>query len=122
MAKTPSPTRAAASKAAPVAAAALSAGTVLLDGRPVAIRPLKVGALKRAMIGVEEMASLPETAANAAKLLDLMAETVAQATGKTPAEVDELADQGELQATFGRVLAFSGAKEANPGEAAGQGR
>lgn len=122
MTKTPSPTRKAAAKAAPVAAAALSAGAVLLDGRPHPIRPLRVGALKRAMIGVEELAALPETAANATQLLGLMAETVANATGMTPQEVDDLADQGELQRAFARVMAFSGAKEAEPGEAASQGR
>ena len=120
--KTPSPTRAAASKAAPAAAAALSAGTVLLDGKAYPIRPLKVGAMKRAMIGVEEMSALPETAANATRLLGLFAETVANATGKTPEEIDELADQGELQRAFAVVMAFSGAKDADPGEAQSQGR
>lgn len=122
MTKTPSPSKAAAVKAAPAAVAALATGTVLLDGHPHPIRPLKVGALKRAMIGVSEMKDADQTAENAARLFDLMTEAVGLATGKPPSEIEELVDQLELQAAFGRVLQFSGAKEANPGEASRQGR
>lgn len=116
------PVKAAAAKAAPTAAVALSAASVLLDGRSHPIHPLKVGALKRAMIGVSEMEGIAQTAENATRLLGLMAETVAMATGKTAEEIDNLANQAELQAAFGRVLSFSGAKETAPGEAARQGR
>ncbi len=116
------PVRAAAAKEAPAAAAALSASSVLLDGRPYPIRPLKVGALKRAMIGVSDMKDAEETAENAAKLFDLMTETVGLAVGKPASEVEELVDQLELQSAFSRVLQFSGAKETDPGEASRQGR
>ena len=122
MTKKTTPVKAAAAKAAPTAAVALSAASVLLDGRSHPIHPLKVGALKRAMIGVSDMEGADQTAENASRLLGLMAETVAMATGKTAEEIDNLANQAELQAAFGRVLSFSGAKEPTPGEAARQGR
>lgn len=116
------PVKAAAAKVAPAVTEALSASNVLLDGRPYPIRPLKVGALKRAMIGVSEMKDIEQTAENAARLFDLMTEAVGLATGKPAAEIEELVDQLELQTAFGHVLQFSGAKEADPGEASRQGR
>lgn len=112
------PVKAAAAKAS----ARLAAGAVILDGRAHPIHPLKVGALKRAMIGISELKDGEETPENAARVLGLMVETVALATGKTVEEIDDLAIQSELQVAFGRVLQFSGAKETDPGEATRQGR
>lgn len=128
MTKTPSPTRKAAAQAAPAAAAALSAGTVLLDGKAWRISPLKVGPLKRAMVGFDDLQKLDSNDPSvAAQMLDLMAETVHQALRPlhpdlTKEGVEDLATQVELGTAFGAVLRYSGAKEATPGEAASQGR
>jgi len=120
-------------KTTPVKAAAAKVAKalhphVVLDGKPWRPAPLKVGPLKRAMVGFAELQEQgSDDPAIAAKLLDLMALTVHRSLAPnypdlTQDQVEDMADQEELGRAFGTVLRLSGAKDADPGEVKRQGR
>jgi hypothetical protein len=123
MTKTPSPTKAAAAKVA-----ASLRPTLRLDGKLWHPMPLKVGPLKRAMVGFADLQDQDNNnPAIAAQLLDLMVVTVHKALlpnypDLTQDELEDMVGQEELGAAFGMVLRLSGAKETEPGEAGRQGR
>jgi len=98
---------------------------ISLDGQLFQASELKVGPVRRAMVGLAELQKGGDTPEKGVQLLDLMAETVALSLrprhpDMTTEKVQDLTTKTELATVFRQVLTFSGAKEASPGEAQAQ--